>query len=67
MWRWGLKTAQSCRQIRAHNIKRHGEDALCARAGILNLFGGVLIFKKKAEEALENSGMRYTIVRCVAP
>lgn len=48
-------------------MKRHGEDALCARAGILNLFGGVLIFKKKAEEALENSGMRYTIVRCVAP
>ncbi|KAI7836826.1 hypothetical protein COHA_009327 [Chlorella ohadii] len=32
-------------------------------AGILNLFGGVLTFKRKAEEALEASGMPYTIVR----
>lgn len=32
-------------------------------AGILNLFGGVLIFKRRAEEALERSGMSYTIVR----
>ena len=32
-------------------------------AGILNLFGGVLIQKKRAEQALEASGMRYTIVR----
>lgn len=38
---------------------------LCALplAGILNLFGGVLIQKKRAEQALEASGMRYTIVR----
>ena len=35
-----------------------------ASQGILNLFGGVLIQKKKAEEALEDSGMQYTIVRC---
>lgn len=32
-------------------------------AGVLNLFGGILIWKKKAEEALEQSGMRYLIVR----
>lgn len=32
-------------------------------AGVLNLFGGVLIFKRKAEEALEASGMPYVIVR----
>lgn len=32
-------------------------------SGILNLFGGVLTFKRKAEEALEASGMPYTIVR----
>ena len=30
---------------------------------MLNLFGGVLTFKRKAEEALEASGMPYTIVR----
>jgi hypothetical protein len=35
----------------------------CLHAGILNLFGGVLIQKKRAEQALEASGMRYTIVR----
>lgn len=32
-------------------------------AGVLNLFGGVLIFKRKAEEALERSGINYLIVR----
>ena len=32
-------------------------------AGVLNLFGGVLIFKRKAEEALEASGLPYVIVR----
>ena len=32
-------------------------------AGILNLFGGVLIFKRQAEKALEASGLRYVIVR----
>lgn len=34
-----------------------------AGAGILNVFGGVLTFKRKAEEALEASGMPYVIVR----
>lgn len=29
----------------------------------MNLFGGVLIQKRRAEEALESSGMAYTIVR----
>ena len=32
-------------------------------AGLLNLFWGVLIFKKKAESALEKSGIPYVIVR----
>jgi uncharacterized protein YbjT (DUF2867 family) len=32
-------------------------------AGVLNLFGGVLLFKRQAEQALERSGMAYTIVR----
>ena len=36
-------------------------DVRCA--GALNLFGGVLIQKKRAEEALEASNMVYTIVR----
>lgn len=33
------------------------------RAGILNLFGGVLIQKRRAEVALEESGLPYVIVR----
>ncbi len=33
-------------------------------AAVFNLFGGVLIQKKRAEEALEASGIRYTIIRC---
>ena len=32
-------------------------------AGLLNLFWGVLVFKKKAERALEASGIPYVIVR----
>lgn len=40
-----------------------GTGKLGFPAGILNLFGGVLIFKRKAEEALERSGMPYLIVR----
>ena len=32
-------------------------------AGILNIFGGVLIQKRRAEVALENSGLPYVIVR----
>ena len=32
-------------------------------AGLLNLFWGVLVFKKKAEKALEASGIPYVIVR----
>ena len=32
-------------------------------ASVLNLFWGVLLFKRQAEEALERSGMAYTIVR----
>lgn len=32
-------------------------------ASILNLFWGVLLWKREAEKALETSGMAYTIVR----
>jgi len=32
-------------------------------AGLLNLFWGVLVFKKKAEKALEASGIPYVIIR----
>lgn len=32
-------------------------------ASLLNLFGGVLTWKKRSEEALEKSGMQYTILR----
>lgn len=35
----------------------------CVGAAILNLFWGVLTQKKRAEEALEASGMPYFIVR----
>ena len=41
---------------RAHTI-------LLSSAGLLNLFWGVLIFKKKAEKALQASGIPYVIVR----
>lgn len=40
-----------------------GTGKLGFPAGVLNLFGGVLTFKRKAEEALEASGMPYVIVR----
>ena len=32
-------------------------------AGALNLFGGILFFKKQSEDALRRSGMAYTIIR----
>ena len=32
-------------------------------AAVLNLFGGILIQKRRAEVALENSGLNYVIVR----
>jgi hypothetical protein len=45
----------------AYKVLLH--KCLLLHTGILNLFGGVLIQKKRAEQALEASGMRYTIVR----
>lgn len=32
-------------------------------ASVLNLFGGILSYKREAEKALETSGMAYSIVR----
>ena len=32
-------------------------------ASVLNLFGGILSYKREAEKALESSGMAYSIVR----
>jgi uncharacterized protein YbjT (DUF2867 family) len=40
-----------------------GTGKLGFPAGVLNLFGGILIWKRKAEQALEASGMPYLIVR----
>ena len=36
---------------------------LTSTAGLLNLFFGILVFKKQAEKALQNSGIPYVIVR----
>lgn len=36
---------------------------MCAGAAVLNLFGGILIQKRRAEVALEQSGLNYVIVR----
>ncbi len=40
-----------------------GTGKLGFPAGVLNLFWGVLLFKREAEKALEASGMSYCIVR----
>lgn len=40
-----------------------GTGKLGFPAGVLNLFWGVLLFKREAEKALEGSGMAYCIVR----
>jgi hypothetical protein len=48
----------TCAGTRALSARTRG-----ARAGILNLFGGVLIQKRRAEVALERSGLPYVIVR----
>ena len=40
-----------------------GPEALRSPAGVLILFGGILIQKRRAEKALEASGMAYVIVR----
>ncbi len=40
-----------------------GTGKLGFPAGVLNLFWGVLLFKREAEKALEASGMAYCIVR----
>ena len=57
-------TTISCaplRKVVSREVLQH--MCLLPHTGILNLFGGVLIQKKRAEQALEASGMRYTIVR----
>lgn len=47
----------------AQALKRSLRIAPRPAAAALNVFGGVLIWKRKAEEALERSGMPYVIVR----
>ena len=42
-------------------LGRNGQVA-CVCAAVLNLFGGILIQKRRAEVALENSGLNYVIV-----
>ena len=61
---WCLTAAGRQGVIKSRTPQKPCLKGMCAgMAGVLNLFGGVLIYKKKAEEALEKSGMAYTIVR----
>ena len=56
----------SCFQVHMHLVMFCvGTDSqvACVYAAVLNLFGGILIQKRRAEVALENSGLNYVIVR----
>ena len=50
-------------QLHVTENVRQGPEALLSPAGALNLWGGILIQKRRAEKALEASGMAYLIVR----
>ena len=58
-----INVAASCKVDQFILVTSLGTGKLGFPAGVLNLFGGILIWKRKAEEALEQSGMRYLIVR----
>jgi uncharacterized protein YbjT (DUF2867 family) len=58
-----IEVASSCNIDQFILVTSLGTGKLGFPAGVLNLFGGILIWKRKAEEALEQSGMRYLIVR----
>lgn len=58
-----INTAASCNVSQFILVTSLGTGKIGFPAGVLNLFGGILIWKRKAEEALEQSGMPYLIVR----
>jgi len=58
-----IQTAAQCKIPQFVLVTSLGTGKLGFPAGVLNLFGGILIWKRKAEEALERSGMPYLIVR----
>ncbi len=58
-----IDVAAACNVSQFILVTSLGTGKLGFPAGVLNLFGGILIWKRKAEEALEQSGMRYLIVR----
>ena len=58
-----ITVAAACNVDQFVLVTSLGTGKLGFPAGVLNLFGGILIWKRKAEEALEQSGMRYLIVR----
>ena len=74
--RWSAKLALGCAVVRLCSLPSSQQSVAQLLvsasmpllqfgfpAGVLNLFWGVLIWKRKAEEALEASGMSYTIIR----
>lgn len=58
-----IKAATSAKVNHFILVTSLGTTKLGWPASLLNLFWGVLIWKAKAEKALENSGLPYTIVR----
>lgn len=58
-----IQIAAECKIPQFVLVTSLGTGKLGFPAGVLNLFGGILIWKRKAEEALERSGMPYLIVR----
>lgn len=58
-----INVASSCKIPQFILVTSLGTGKIGFPAGVLNLFGGILIWKRKAEEALEQSGMPYLIVR----
>jgi uncharacterized protein YbjT (DUF2867 family) len=58
-----ISIASSCNISQFILVTSLGTGKIGFPAGVLNLFGGILIWKRKAEEALEQSGMPYLIVR----
>ena len=58
-----IRIASSCKISQFILVTSLGTGKIGFPAGVLNLFGGILIWKRKAEEALEQSGMPYLIVR----
>lgn len=52
-----------CPEVYSLNTYRTVFDKLSTSAAALNLFGGILSQKRRAEKALESSGLQFVIVR----